>query len=69
MKPAEPVLTQRESEVLALMCKGFAGNEAARLLGVSPFTLRDHQRSIREKLGVSTQAEAAYVAGKSGFVA
>jgi DNA-binding NarL/FixJ family response regulator len=52
-------LTPREQEVLALLAKGFLYKEISDQLGISFHTLRNHQRSIYEKLHVHSRMEAA----------
>jgi two-component system, NarL family, nitrate/nitrite response regulator NarL len=52
-------LTQREREVLALLARGTTSAEMARLLGISPNTLRTHVQSVLTKLQVHSRLEAA----------
>jgi DNA-binding NarL/FixJ family response regulator len=70
--PAEPAaaqaLTQRESEVLGLVAKGFSFAEIARLLAVSPHTITAHVKKIYQKLAVHSRGEAVYEAGKMGLL-
>jgi DNA-binding NarL/FixJ family response regulator len=61
-------LTQRESEVLALIAKGFNFGEIARLLVVSPHTINAHVKKIYQKLAVHSRGEAVYEAGKMGLL-
>ena len=66
--PHTPELTQRESEVLALIAKGFNFGEIARLLEVSPHTINAHVKKIYQKLAVHSRGEAVYEAGKMGLI-
>ncbi len=67
--PADvPALTNRESEVLALIAKGFSFVEIARLLDVSPHTINAHVKKIYQKLAVHSRGEAVYEAGKMGLL-
>lgn len=66
--PHTPELTQRESEVLALIAKGFNFGEIARLLKVSPHTINAHVKKIYQKLAVHSRGEAVYEAGKMGLI-
>jgi DNA-binding NarL/FixJ family response regulator len=66
--PPVPGLTQRESEVLALIAKGFNFGEIARLLEVSPHTINAHVKKIYQKLAVHSRGEAVYEAGKMGLL-
>jgi DNA-binding NarL/FixJ family response regulator len=64
----EAGLSARESEVLALIAKGFSFSEIARLLGVSPHTVTAHVKKIYQKLAVHSRGEAVYEAGKMGLI-
>lgn len=66
--PQAPGLTQRESEVLALIAKGFNFGEIARLLEVSPHTINAHVKKIYQKLAVHSRGEAVYEAGRMGLL-
>ncbi len=58
--PEEPpvLLTPREIEVLGALGNGMTNKEAARLLGISPHTVKFHIESLFRKLGVASRAEA-----------
>jgi DNA-binding NarL/FixJ family response regulator len=60
-KPESEVekLTPREQEVLALLAKGYLYKEIAANLGISINTLRNHLRTIYDKLHVHSRTEAA----------
>ena len=62
------LLSARESEVLALIAKGFNFGEIARLLEVSPHTITAHVKKIYQKLAVHSRGEAVYEAGKMGLL-
>lgn len=66
--PEAPGLTPRESEVLALIAKGFNFGEIARLLTVSPHTINAHVKKIYQRLAVHSRGEAVYEAGKMGLL-
>lgn len=66
--PQAAGLTQRESEVLSLIAKGFNFGEIARLLKVSPHTINAHVKKIYQKLAVHSRGEAVYEAGKMGLL-
>ena len=66
--PAEAGLSARETEVLALIAKGFNFAEIARLLGVSPHTITAHVKKIYQKLAVHSRGEAVYEASRMGLV-
>jgi len=51
-------LTQREDEVLRYLGAGHTDKTISNLLGISVWTVHAHVKSIFEKLGVHTRAEA-----------
>jgi len=51
------VLTDREREVVFLILNGCSVKESARLLDISPGTIKAHKKSIYTKLGISTQGD------------
>lgn len=55
-------LSEREIEVLRLICRGQSKKEAANQLHIAPSTVDHHVRHIYEKAGVSTRAGAAIFA-------
>lgn len=50
-------LTPRERQVAQLMAQGRSTQQAARLLGLSAYTVSDHLRSIYAKTGVASRQE------------
>lgn len=52
------VLTERECQILRHISHGASNKETARLLGISPSTVRTHMESIFRKLECSTRAAA-----------
>ena len=62
------MLTDREQEVLRLICKGYHGTEIAKLLFVTIHTVKAHISSILRKLNVKTQAQAVHLATRDGLV-
>ena len=55
-------LTDREVEVLRLICRGGTKKQVAALLSISPSTADHHLRHIYEKAGVQTRAGATLFA-------
>jgi DNA-binding NarL/FixJ family response regulator len=55
-------LTQREREVLELLCSGASYREVAAALGVAEGTVQTHVKRIYDKLGASNKAEAVRIA-------
>jgi len=61
-------LSERESEVLALVARGAANKEIARSMGLSVRTVEAHLRSIFAKLLVGSRTEAVVFAVKAGLL-
>lgn len=57
----EPIeaLSKRQLEVLELLAKGLTNEELARVLAISPTTVRTHVTAILARLDVSNRTEAA----------
>jgi len=51
-------LSQRESEILAMLARGLTGEEIAQRLVLSPETVRTHVRNAMGKLDARTRTEA-----------
>jgi two-component system NarL family response regulator len=64
-----PQLTGREIDVLRLVVKGMPNREIATELFISQNTVKNHVRSILEKLRVRSKADAAAVATREGLLA
>ena len=61
-------LSEREIEILELVCKGFTNKEIASALQLSQFTVRNHLNNITMKLEVTDRTEAAFVAIQTGLI-
>jgi DNA-binding CsgD family transcriptional regulator len=66
---ADPDLSRREEEVLALLVQGATNRELARALFISEATVKVHLRHIYAKLGVRTRTEAVVQALERGKTA
>ena len=64
-----PLLTDRQREVLGLLCEGVSSKEIARRLRLSEVTVRNHIGAMSGRLGVHSRAEAVAFAYRHGFVA
>jgi DNA-binding NarL/FixJ family response regulator len=62
------LLGERESEILALVAKGFNFAEIGRLLDISTNTVKTHIYRIYRKLSVHSRGEAVFEATKRGLV-
>ncbi len=65
----EPLLTEREREVLELIAAGETNAEIARRLYLSPHTIKEHTSALYRKLGARNRAEAVQLAKRIGLLA
>lgn len=63
-----PTLTERETEVLRGIAKGFTYMELAEMLGISRHTVPVHIKNIYRKLAAHNRSEAVYEAQKRGLI-
>jgi DNA-binding NarL/FixJ family response regulator len=63
------LLSPREQEVLTLIVEGLTNREIAAELGIAVNTVRNHVRSVLEKLDVRNRVQAAVYAVRAGVVA
>jgi DNA-binding NarL/FixJ family response regulator len=61
-------LTERESEVLTLVARGYSNDEIAQHLHLSPETVKTHVKHVYTKLGSRDRAQAVIAAYESGLV-
>ena len=66
---AEPEITAREREILALVAQGRANKEIGAILGIAEDTVKRHVSSILDKLRVNDRAQATAEAIRRGIVA
>lgn len=66
--PGPQVLSPRETEVLVLIAEGLSNSEIADQMGIAVNTVRNHVRSILEKLGLRNRVQAAVYAVRCGLL-
>jgi DNA-binding CsgD family transcriptional regulator len=64
----DPVLTNRQREVLYHIAFGLTANEIAATLGIAYDTVKDHTKAIHEKLGVNHNYQAVGIAFERGLI-
>ena len=65
----EPVvITERESEIIALIAEGMTNTQIAEKLFLSGHTVGTHRKNIMQKLGVNNTAALVMYAVKTGMV-
>ena len=66
--PFRPELTPREIDVLKLLAQGLINKHIGYALGITEHTVKNHVKSILEKLGVEDRTHAATVAFQRGII-
>ena len=66
--PAIGPLTEKETEVLTDLARGYSYKEVAGRLGISHHTVADHVKAIYRKLSVNSRGEAVFEAMQSGLI-
>jgi DNA-binding NarL/FixJ family response regulator len=61
-------LTEREKEIVGLICRGFSSKEVADILEISFRTVDTHRSNIYSKLNVSNIADLTFYAIENGLV-
>ena len=65
---APVVLTSRERDILRLVEEGKSNKEIARLLSLSPGTVRNYLAEATQKLGAANRIEAFQIARENGWL-
>jgi len=61
-------LSERETQILQLVAKGFSFDTVGEVLSISPHTVVTHVKKIYRKLAVHSRGEAVYEAGQMGLL-
>jgi two-component system response regulator DesR len=64
----EPLLSEREREVLDRIAVGSTNKEIAEALYLSPYTVKEHTSALYRKLGARNRAEAVQLAQRIGLL-
>jgi len=64
----EVVLTERELEVLELICKGMSNPEISKTLGLSQRTIDGHRAKLFEKTGAKNAPNLVMFAIRNGLI-
>ena len=67
-RPTAGGLSTRELDVLRLVAEGLSNRDVASRLHISENTVKNHLRSVHDKLGVSSRTEAVITAVRSGLL-
>jgi two-component system, NarL family, response regulator len=65
---SNPMLSERELDVLRLMAQGMGNQEIGTTLSIGESTVKSHVNRILSKLGVSDRTQAVIVSVKRGIV-
>jgi DNA-binding NarL/FixJ family response regulator len=68
VQPSEHALSERESEILQMVARGYSNREIAELTTLSRFTIEDHTKSIYRKLAVRSRTAAVFEAKAMGLL-
>ncbi len=64
----EPLLSERQAEVLQLIANGRSTKQTARELGITQKTLHNHLHAIYRRLGTQNLTHAVLCAGRLGII-
>lgn len=66
-RPSPRDFTQRQLDVLSLLCEGLPNKRIGSRLDISPGTVKVHVGQILRKLGVSSRLQAVLAARRGGL--
>jgi DNA-binding NarL/FixJ family response regulator len=61
-------LTRRQRQIVQLLADGHSTDRAARVLGVSPETVRTHMKAVLARLGARDRAHAVAISLRGGLI-
>ena len=64
----EVMLSERETDVLKLVAKGYVNKEIAQKLGISPATVGTHIKNLYRKLAVHSRVQVVRAAQVRGLL-
>jgi len=62
------VFSEAEAEVLLYLSQGHSNKEIARLIGMSPDTVKYRLKSVFRKIGVSKRRDAVRISAERGLI-
>jgi DNA-binding NarL/FixJ family response regulator len=65
---SEPVLSERQREVLALVALGYSNKQIAERMYLSTRTVKRHMTDVLKALGVPDRASAAVTSRRRGLI-
>lgn len=65
-RPIPPIFTRQELRVLRWSAEGKSATDIAKIMGISPHTVRAHHNHIKSKYGVFTMIQACVFAAMDG---
>ena len=61
-------LTPREKDVLLAVCQGNTDKQAAKVVGLAYYTVKQHMRAAMAKTGINSRVALAVAAAKAGWL-
>lgn len=68
LEQADPMLTEREMDVLTMFSRGLSYKETANTLDMSIHTVTGHVKAVYSKMGVHSRNEAIFEAVQNGWL-
>jgi DNA-binding NarL/FixJ family response regulator len=67
-EPSGPSLTKRHLEILSLVARGRTNRQVGEELGISELTVRNHMRTIGQRLSSTDRTHAVVLAISHGWI-